>query len=216
MPTCTAEGYTEYKCRGCGDSYRTDVTEKVPHNCTKYTANNDATCAKDGTKTGKCTVCGEKVTVLDDGTALPHTWTDATCEKAKTCKFCGAIAGEPLGHDLKFYNAKSPTCENVGWDAYEKCQRCNHSTFVRLPALGHDYYNGVCTRCGDWDGTIVPGEVTGDGRVDTMDAYRIILYLNGALDLTDIQLLAADVNGDAAVDMRDVHQILLRYREVLG
>jgi hypothetical protein len=213
-PTCSTEGYTQYTCTMCGDTYRTDTTEKLPHTCTAYTSNNDATCAHDGTKTGKCTACGEKVTVTDEGTALPHTWTDATCEKAKTCKFCGAIEGEPLGHDLKHYNAKAPTCENVGWDAYEKCLRCTYSTFARLPALGHDHMNGVCTRCGDRDGSIVPGEVTGDGKIDMADAYRIILHLSGKLTLNEAEQAAADVNGDGMVDFIDIYRIILYYREV--
>ena len=213
-PTCSTEGYTQYTCTMCGDTYRTDTTEKLPHNCGEYISNNDATCAHDGTKTGKCTVCGEKVTVTDEGTALPHTWTDATCEKAKTCKFCGATEGEPLGHDLKHYNAKAPTCENVGWDAYEKCLRCTYSTFARLPALGHDHVNGVCTRCGDRDGTIVPGEVTGDGKIDMADAYRIILHLSGKLTLNEAEQAAADVNGDGMVDFIDIYRIILYYREV--
>jgi hypothetical protein len=212
-PTCTAEGYTVHTCTVCGDRYQTDATEKLPHNCTEFRSNNDATCAHDGTKTGKCTVCGEKVTVADEGTALAHTWTDATCEAAKTCRYCGATEGEALGHDLKHYNAKAPTCESVGWDAYEKCLRCSHSTFARIAALGHEYVNGVCTRCGHRDGTIVPGEVNGDGRLDILDAYQIILYLSGKLELDEIQLAAADMNCDAAVDIMDVYQILLHYTE---
>lgn len=30
-PTCVSEGYTEYICSACGDSYRDDFTEKTPH-----------------------------------------------------------------------------------------------------------------------------------------------------------------------------------------
>ena len=214
--TCTAEGYTAYTCRDCGYFYHADIVEKLPHSYDDFVSNNDATCAHDGTKTGQCTVCGERVTVTDEGTALPHTWTDATCEKAKTCKFCGATEGEPLGHDLKHYNAKAPTCENVGWDAYEKCLRCTYSTFARLPALGHDHVNGVCTRCGDRDGSIVPGEVTGDGKIDMADAYQIILYLSGKAELTEVERLAADVNGDGGVDMLDVYRVMLTYKETIG
>jgi hypothetical protein len=197
----------------CGGNYKSDIIEKLPHDVTEYASNNDATCAHDGTKTGKCTVCGEKVTVADEGTALPHTWADATCEKAKTCKFCGATEGDALGHDLKHYNAKAPTCENVGWDAYEKCLRCSYSTFARLPALGHEHVNGVCTRCGDRDGSIVPGEVSGDGKIDMLDAYQIILHLSGKLALDEVQLAAADVNGDGTVNLLDIYQIMLLYRE---
>ena len=142
---------------------------------------------------------------MESGVCRPCVWLN--------CLLCGATEGEPLGHDLKFYNAKTPTCENVGWDAYEKCLRCTYSTFARLPALGHDHVNGVCTRCGDRDGTILPGEVTGDGRIDLADAYRIIRYLTGKAELTEVERLAADVNGDGVIDTTDVCLLMLHYNE---
>ena len=214
-PTCTAEGYTSHTCQICGYSYNTDTVEKLPHSYDNFASNNDATCAHDGTKTGKCTVCGEKVTVTDEGTALHHTWADATCEQAQTCEFCGATEGEPLGHDLRFYNAKATTCENVGWDAYEKCRRCSHSTFEPLPALGHQFENHRCRRCGISDGTILPGDVNGDGEIDTTDAYLIVMYYNERADLDAARLAAADVDGNGTVDTTDAYRIILFYNELI-
>ena len=64
-----------------------------------YVSNNDATCTKDGTKTGTCVVCGAKETVTDVGSMKPHSWKDATCTAPKTCKVCGTTSGRANGHD---------------------------------------------------------------------------------------------------------------------
>ena len=46
---------------------------------------------------------------------------------------------DPNNHDLVHHDAKAPTCTEIGWDAYETCQRegCDYTTKVELPALKH-------------------------------------------------------------------------------
>ena len=46
---------------------------------------------------------------------------------------------DPNNHDLVHHDAKAPTCTEIGWDAYETCQRegCTYTTKVELPALKH-------------------------------------------------------------------------------
>ena len=44
-----------------------------------------------------------------------------------------------LGHDLVHHDAKAPTCTEIGWDAYDTCSRCDYTTYVEKPALGHNY-----------------------------------------------------------------------------
>ena len=39
---------------------------------------------------------------------------------------------------MEQHDAKAPTCTEIGWDAYETCSRCNHTTRTELPALNHD------------------------------------------------------------------------------
>ena len=41
------------------------------------------------------------------------------------------------GHDLEHHEAKAQTCTEAGWDAYDTCTRCDHTTKVEKPALGH-------------------------------------------------------------------------------
>ena len=50
-------------------------------------------------------------------------------------------------HELVPVLAKEPTCTKVGWYDHTVCSRCGYSTRVDIPALEHDYVDGVCTRC---------------------------------------------------------------------
>lgn len=65
----------------------------------------------------------------------------ATCTAKAVCEACGGEYGEkdPNNHDLVQHAAKAPTCTEPGWDAYETCSRCDHTTYAELPILGHDY-----------------------------------------------------------------------------
>ena len=38
---------------------------------------------------------------------------------------------------MKQHAAKAATCTEKGWDAYETCSRCDHTTYAELPALNH-------------------------------------------------------------------------------
>ena len=64
---------------------------------------------------------------------------------------------DPNNHDLVHHDAKAPTCTEIGWDAYETCQRegCTYTTKVEIPALKHklvhhDAKAPTCTETG-WD-----------------------------------------------------------------
>ena len=52
---------------------------------------------------------------------------------------------DPNNHDLVHHDAKAPTCTEIGWDAYDACQRegCDYTTKVEIPAPGHDYTEKV-------------------------------------------------------------------------
>lgn len=88
-----------------------------------------------GTHTRSCTnYCSE----VDTASCTGGT---ATCTAKAVCKVCGGEYGEkdPNNHDLVQHAAKAPTCTEKGWNAYETCSRCNHTTYAELPALNHDY-----------------------------------------------------------------------------
>lgn len=103
---------------------------------------------------------------------------EATCtaegKQERTCE-CGEAETQiiaALGHDEVIHDAKAPTCTEVGWDAYVTCSRCNYSTYVEKPALGHTISawivdkdatctndgtkHQVCATCGETITRIIP------------------------------------------------------------
>ena len=64
---------------------------------------------------------------------------------------------DPNNHDLVHHDAKAPTCTEIGWNAYDACQRegCTYTTKVEIPALKHklvhhDAKAPTCTEIG-WE-----------------------------------------------------------------
>ena len=161
-PTCTAQGFTTYKCSACGDSYKDSFVAASGHKYGAYTSNGDATCAKDGTKTAKCTVCSVTNTVTDTGSAKGHSFIsykpndDATCikdgTKTATCSNgCGTKdtvtdTGSAKGHSYK-ETVTAPTCTAQGYTTY-KCNTCGNTyKDSYVTAIGHKY--GAYTSNGD-------------------------------------------------------------------
>ena len=83
--------------------------------------------------------------------------TEATCTKPETreytCTVCGQTkfetVGDPLPHnvtDLK-EGTKLATCTEPG-TLVGICSLCHEQVEETVAALGHDYVNGICTRCG--------------------------------------------------------------------
>lgn len=120
IPTCT----TGKTCALCGAEYGI-----LGHDWGKWTPING-----NGTHTRSCTRCPE----VDTASCTGGT---ATCSAKAVCEACGGEYGErdPNNHDLVHHEAKAPTCTDIGWDAYETCSRCDHTTYTELPALNHDY-----------------------------------------------------------------------------
>lgn len=133
-PTCTENGYTYgFRCSMC----KTVLTKPTAvyatgHKFGEYISDNNASCEGDGTKTSTCSNCGETKTITDEGTRKVH----------------------------KVYSAegKEPTCEEVGYYPYEKCNNCTYSTYIEIPALGHipvadNAVKPTCTETGLTEGS---------------------------------------------------------------
>lgn len=89
--------------------------------------------AGNGTHTRSCTnYCREVDTAKCTGGK-------ATCTTKAVCEVCDTEYGEkdPNNHDLVHFRAKAPTCTEIGWDAYDRCIRCDYTTYAELPAQ-HD------------------------------------------------------------------------------
>ena len=123
-----------------------------------------------------CTVCHEAKTKMGahwfvQGTVSVCLKSAATCVAPAVyytnCDYCyhkgtdtyvdPYNGPDPNNHDLVHHDAKAPTCTEIGWDAYETCQRegCTYTTKVEIPALKHklvhhDAKAPTCTETG-WE-----------------------------------------------------------------
>ena len=106
--------------------------------------------------------------------ALGHTGGTATCTEQAVCERCNEKYGDVLGHEYE-ETVTLPTCTQKGYTTHT-CSRCSDNyvdTYVDAlghtggtatcteqavctrcnekygDVLGHNYQNGVCTRCGD-------------------------------------------------------------------
>ncbi len=74
-----------------------------------------------------------------------------TCEEKGLDIYTCLVGGEPstfevvvpsLGHDMIHHEAKLPTCEVAGCNAYDTCSRCDYKTeLIEVEPLGHLYGN---------------------------------------------------------------------------
>ena len=163
-PTCTAEGYTTYTC-ACGKSYKADTVPALNHNfvdgvCTRCgeetpyctdggehafgtgIVTKSATCTADGVRTYTCSKCGK--TKTETIAALGHNFVDGKCTR------CG-IVQECTTHTWNDGVETTPaTCDVAGVKTYT-CTVCGTTKTETIPALGHNYDGGACTRCGQKD-----------------------------------------------------------------
>ncbi len=146
-PTCKTEGYTEYTCTLCGESYKDNFIEKLKHTYSEVVV--DPTCTHEGYNVHFCTACGYEYT---DGyiAALGHNYADEvimpTCTEkgytTHTCEVCGYSFTDtyvsPLNHDYET-DTIAPTCTEEGYTTYT-CKACGYSCVADyVPAVGHDY-----------------------------------------------------------------------------
>ncbi|MCH5323758.1 MAG: immunoglobulin domain-containing protein [Eubacterium sp.] len=103
------------------------------------------------------------------------TCTDSGLE-SRTCVDCGAEDTRIVpaaGHKETIENAKDATCTEAGYTGDTVCEVCGEtlSEGEEIPALEHNYVDGVCTVCGEEDPDYVdPDQTTGgDNTPDTPD-----------------------------------------------
>ena len=98
--TCTEKGVMTYTCVDGDDSY-TEELPAIGHDYGEWQTATKATC----------TTAGEEVRVCSHDDSHTETRDIAA-----------------LGHDLVHHEAKAATCEEIGYEAYDTCSRCDHTT----------------------------------------------------------------------------------------
>lgn len=197
--TCTSEGSKTYYCIADYKDYDQEVHKchstktvtlaKTDHHwvngvCTECGATHEhdwqeqtslaksPTCTEKGSKTYKCSKCGE--TKVEEIPATGHTWKIHQIAQNKSeckCSVCGATKA----HDLKVVSKDPATCTKKGIIHYvcKDCGKKVRDNDPDAPALGHDWKNqdGTCSRCnaqhthdwGEWK-TTIPADCTTEGE----------------------------------------------------
>ncbi len=179
-PTCTEKGYTTHTCH-CGDTYVDSYVNALGHAKVQHSAK-APTCTEVGWQTYEiCSRCD--YTTYEEIPAKGHDHkavvTAPNCtEKGYTTHTCHCgdtyvdSYVDALGHDAVQHSAKDATCTEIGWSAYDTCNRCDYTSYVEIPAQGHDHKTVVtaptCTEKGYTTHTCHCGDIYVDSYVDAL------------------------------------------------
>ena len=178
--TCTTQGYTVYRCTGCGDSYNAEYVNASGHDFSEWENLTEANCTSSGVAQRKCAVCLQTETKIVS--PLGHDFKTevivATCLEQgytmHTCLRCGTGYNDtfvpPLGHDYEEIEV-APTCTEEGYRG-KQCRRCDDTIKTEiLKAAGHTFTDSyfiatceeegftlhTCSSCGNqYKDNIVP------------------------------------------------------------
>ncbi len=129
----------------------------------------EPTCVKEGTIEITCTACGYKE--YDKVLALGHNYVNGACTRCNEVE--EGYEGETHQHEMGYSILTEATCTEKGV-MQGACRACDYRETVEVQALGHNYVNGVCTRCGK-DFLIVDASK----RFDFITFQEIYELLNG-------------------------------------
>ena len=126
-----------------------------------------------------------------------HLGGNATCTNKAICEACGIEYGDPLGHNMQYFDYVPETCTTDGHLPYYYCDRCDKyfgretdsldtelNVFI-IPATGHRYLTSwtfdsdshwhKCAVCGSAD-TIVPHVSSGEATETAAETCTICGY----------------------------------------
>ena len=188
--TCEADGVRTYTAKVIfeGKEYTDTKTEVIPATGHAYGApvwkwNDDFTASATFT-------CGNDTSHVENVTATVTNavTTEATCESTGVRTYTAKVTFEgkeytdtktetlpATGHDTELVGAKDATCTEDGYTGDEVCKVCGVTVKQGevIPALGHDYKDGKCSRCGAEEPT-TPVE---PGKPATGDSSTLVLWL---------------------------------------
>ena len=188
--TCEADGVRTYTAKVTfeGEEYTDTKTEVIPATGHAYgepvwkwsddfTASATFTCTNDATHVENVTaeVTSAVTTPAACETTGVRTYTAKVTFEDKEYTDTKTEVIPAKSHDTELVGAKDATCTEDGYTGNEVCKVCQ--TVVKqgevIPALGHDYKDGKCSRCGAEEPT-TPVE---PGKPATGDSSTLVLWL---------------------------------------
>ena len=158
-----------------------------------FTASATFTCGNDAShvETVNAAVTNEVTTAATCETTGVRTYTAKVTFEDKEYTDTKTEVIPATSHDTELVGAKDATCTEDGYTGDEVCKVCQ--TVVKqgevIPALGHDYKDGKCSRCGAEEPTtpVEPGKPqqpekpTTPDTPATGDESQLMLWVSGML-----------------------------------
>ena len=204
--TCEADGVRTYTAKVTfeGKEYTDTKTEVIPATGHAYgepvwkwnddfTASATFTCGNDTShvETVNATVTNEVTTEATCETDGVRTYTAKVTFEGKEYTDTKTETLPATGHDTELVGAKDATCTEDGYTGDEVCKVCGVTVKQGevIPALGHDYKDGKCSRCGAEEPTtpVEPGKPqqpekpTTPDTPATGDESQLMLWVSGML-----------------------------------
>ena len=182
--TCETAGTSaHWKCEVCGKLFsdadgKTETTlEKLAIPATGHTYGAPVWKWNDDFTASATFTCGNDDSHVEtvNAAVTNEVTTEATCEATGVRTYTAKVAFDgkdytdtktetlpATSHDTELVGAKDATCTEDGYTGNEVCKVCQ--TVVKqgevIPALGHDYKDGKCSRCGAEEPTtpVEPGK----------------------------------------------------------
>ena len=187
-PTCTAKGYTQYKCKNCSNSYKTQSTAALGHSYSDWIISAYPTPQTDGTLVKECTRCY----LISETKTLANVIRN--CDVSENL-----LSGFTVATDVEKFISEN----TIATDAEITVTPTASGILGTDSIVTVKYTSGV-----EIDYTVVIfGDINGDGWYDGTDSVIVNCLANGMLTedaLTQAENMAADCNHDGVVDELDV------------
>lgn len=211
-----------YKCDRCNDSYSKENTSGTlcanGHTESDWITIVEPTCSSFGTAHKVCTKCEVELEIKQlEKTAhtesvvqgTPATCTVSGLTEGIKCSKCDYIIKEqividPLGHDYKITETKSPTSDEDGYIEYT-CNNCN------------DSYQKVLSASGDYDETLPTVILLSDNGITVSNDNGGVVINNSEVAITlsgEYDLIGELSEGNIIVSLNEADQAIINLRGV--
>ncbi len=161
--SCDENAVMHFVCLLCNQSAAQEA-EPIGHSWSDWTEIVAHTCTRSGLERRTCATCSKQENRSVSASHSFGEWyvaKNATCKEAgrteRVCSVCSATETDAIAslpHLEEYHVALPPTCTEPGNDIYVTCSVCDYTTYVEIPALGHNL--------SEWNVT-TPATCTEDG-----------------------------------------------------